>query len=207
MTVLKRTLCLIIFSSFIANALSAQEAGLFKGSIEFGPIIGPNLGAAISIEPKYNLTQKSNVGIRLELPGFNGRDVSLDSPDDYTIGDSGFGGFFVATTYEYYFGKTGSAFQPFVGGGFGYFRMNGEVELFDRQEQQNLISATSRGTIGALAKLGFEWGKFRYGFAFTYVPDTDLVLADGSIIGQSRDYYVHFYIGLTVFGGKWKKVQ
>ena len=189
-------------------SLSAQEKGRFKGSLEFGPLLGPNLGFQISFEPKYNISDRSNIGLRIELPGLFGRDVNLnDNTLGYDDETDNIQGIFLPLTYEYYLGKRGKSFQPYVGVGLGYFRMNGTVEVFAPGDIENAISSSSKGTIGALTKLGFEWGKFRYGFAFTYVPDTDLVTDLDETIGQVRDYYVHFNIGLTLFGGKWKNQE
>lgn len=189
----------------IPFAMFGQIKGQMKGSIEFGPLLGPNLGFQISFEPKYNLTDRSNLGLRIELPGFFGRDVNLnDETLFYDNESSNLAGIFLPITYEYYYGKRGKSFQPYVGGGFGYFKMNGNMTIYPTGQLDNGITASSKGTVAAIAKFGFEWGKFRYGFAFTYVPDTDLVSETGMTIGQVRDYYVHFNIGLTLFGGKWK---
>lgn len=185
--------------------LFGQTKGKVKGSIEFGPLIGPNLGFQISFEPKYNLTDRSNLGLRIELPGFFGRDVNLnDETLFYDNESSNLAGIFLPITYEYYYGKRGKSFQPYIGGGFGYFKMNGDLTLYPSGELENSLTASSKGTIGGIAKFGFEWGKFRYGFAFTYVPDTDLITDTGQTVGQVRDYYVHFNVGFTLFGGKWK---
>lgn len=187
--------------------LQAQEKGRLKGSIEFGPLLGPNLGFQISLEPKYNITDRSNLGLRIELPGLFGRDLTLNDRSLDFDNEGNIQGIFLPVTYEYYLGKRGKSFQPYIGGGLGYFRMNGDVTVFDPSAPENSMSATSRGTIGAITKFGFEWGKFRYGFAFTYVPDADLVSEAGQTIGFTRDYYVHFNMGLTLFGGKWKNQQ
>jgi len=188
--------------------LNAQQQGSFKGSLEFGPLLGPNIGFQISLEPKYNITDRSNVGLRIELPGFFGRDVNLNN--NYLVFDdeeSNTQGLFLPVTYEYYWGKRGRSFQPYIGGGLGYFRMFGDIAVFDPEDIENVVSSFSRGTIAAIAKVGFEWGKFRYGFAFTYVPDTKLITESGEVLGRTRDYYVHFNIGFTLFGGKWRKAQ
>lgn len=193
---------------FLGSGLIAQEKGRLKGSLEFGPLLGPLLGFQISIEPKYNITDRSNIGLRIELPGLFGRDVNLtDNALGFDDENGNMQGVFLPITYEYYLGKKGKSFQPYVGGGMGYFKMNGNVEVFAPGNIDNGIVASSKGTIGAITKLGFEWGKFRYGFAFTYVPETDLVTSNGETVGQVRDYYVHFNVGFTLFGGKWKQQE
>lgn len=192
----------------LTTQLSAQEAGKLRGTIDFGVIVGPNIGAQLGLEPKYNLSNRASLGLRFEFLGFNGRDISLSDPSWlYQRGLNSNNGTFIAGTYESYFGKKGKRFQPFWGAGIGYFKMSGTIDIYSNDGLDLIATTTSKGNIGGLLRVGFQWGKFRYTWAYTHVPTTDLKAADGTVLGSTKDYYVHFNIGYSIGGGKWRNLD
>ncbi len=57
--------------------------------------------------------------------------------------------------------------------------------------------------MGALIRGGFEWGGFRMGLEYNFLPDSDLEDVDGNKVGTAKNAYLGIHIGFFVGGGKW----
>ena len=187
----------------VANGYS-QEQGKFRVGLDLGfvPASG-GAGVMLSIEPKYNMADNMNVGLRIGIAGI-ARDVQDDvnNPSAKIAANNSYVG-----TYDYYFHKSGlgSSFAPYVGAGFGYYSLaNVEIDNTDNSVPDSFSPAVS-GKMGGLIRAGFEWGKFRMGLEYNIVPDSDLENLNGVIIGPVKNAYLGIHLGFFLGGGKWGK--
>ena len=162
-------------------SINGQEKGKFRVGLDLGYVFENDGGALFSIEPKYNITDNSNIGIRL------GTAASIGISDaDSNISILG--------TYDYYFNSQDSSTTPFLGVGLGYFAL-GEIGgggpggfAFNLGEQ-----------FGALVRGGVELGKLRIALEYNILPKSDLEFG-----GSIKNSYLGASIGFYVGGGKWK---
>lgn len=161
------------------STVNGQEKDKFRAGLDLGYVFADSGGGMLfDIEPKYNITDNSNIGIRL---GFAASVSDLDTEVDANLSILG--------TYDYYFSNGQSFTAPFLGGGLGYYVL-GEVD--------NNVNLGEQ--FGAIIRGGVEFGKFRLAIEYNILPKTDLE------IGESvKNSYFGASIGFYVGGGKWKK--
>ena len=198
----KKIILLALIALAVANGYS-QEQGGFRVGLDFGfvPSSGGG-GGMFSIEPKFNIKDNMNVGLRIggaaivrDLEGEDGGTTTAK-----IAASSSFVG-----TYDYYFHKSGSSFAPYVGAGVGYYSL-ANVEIDDTTtELPDSFSAAVSGEMGGLIRAGFEWGKFRLGVEYNLVPDSDLEDINGNVVGTAKNAYLGIHLGFFVGGGKWGK--
>jgi hypothetical protein len=182
-----------------ANSYSQKEGG-FRVGLDLGFV--PSRGGAgllVSIEPKYNLKDNMNVGLRIGSAGMV-RDVNTSgtsSSAKVAINSSYVG------TYDYYFNESGKTFVPYIGGGVGLYTV-GNVQ-FDDVSNSSGITFDATGKLGGLVRGGFEWGKFRMGMEYNLVPKSDLRDVNGNNRGTVSNTYVGIHLGFYIGGGKWGK--
>jgi hypothetical protein len=194
----------IIVLAFVVLAFTngyAQEQGKFRVGLDLGFVpAGGGGGGMFSIEPKFNIQDNMNVGLR-----FGGaavvRDLVTNNNEEFTAKVAGIGS--VVGTYDYYFHKSGSSFAPYIGGGFGYYSL-ANVEVDDSSESGEITPAAS-GVMGGLIRGGFEWSGFRMGIEYNFLPESDLEDLSGNKVGTAKNAYVGIHIGFFVGGGKWGK--
>ena len=181
----------------------SQEKGKFRVGLDFGYVpAGGGGGGMISLEPKFNLTDNMNVGLRLGIAGIvkDIQEGSITSTAKVSANSS------FAGTYDYYFYKSGSTFVPYIGAGIGYYSL-ANVEVDDSTSSEDINPAVI-GEMGALVRAGFEWGKFRMGVEYNLVPDSDIENLNGDKIGIVSNAYLGIHVGFFVGGGKWgRKAQ
>jgi outer membrane protein X len=198
---MKKIILLLLVALTFANVYS-QEKGKFRVGFDLGYVpAGGGGGGLLSIEPKFNIKDNMNVGLR-----FGGaavvRDLVTDESDEFTAKVAGIGS--LVGTYDYYFHKSGSSFAPYVGAGFGYYSL-ANVELDDTSEVSEEYLPAVAGVFGGLIRGGFEWSGFRMGLEYNFLPDSDIEDVNGVIKGTAKNAYVGFSIGFFVGGGKWGK--
>jgi len=184
-----------------ANGYS-QEKGKFRVGLDFGyvPASGGG-GGLLSIEPKFNITENMNVGLRIGGAAVI-RDLVSNDNEEFTAKVAGIGSY--VGTYDYYFHKSGSSFAPYIGGGVGYYSL-ANVEVDDSSADSEEITPAVSGVMGGLIRGGFEWGGFRMGLEYNFLPDSDLENVDGDKVGTAKNAYLGIHIGFFVGGGKWGK--
>lgn len=183
----------------ITNGYS-QEEGKFRVGLDLGYTVPSNGGGGIlfSLEPKYNLKDNMNVGLRIGAAAMI-RDISTEG--ETTSAKVSANGSYVGT-YDYYFNNSGSSFVPYIGGGAGYYSI-ANVEFDDVDESSSSTSLDASGKMGGLIRGGFEWGKFRMGIEYNLVPKSELQDMSGSKIGNVSNAYLGIHLGFYVGGGKW----
>jgi outer membrane protein X len=199
---MKKIVLLALITMAFANVYS-QEKGKFRVGLDFGYVpTGGGGGALFSIEPKYNIKDNMNVGLRIGGAGIV-RDIQ-ENGDETTSAKISVSSSFVGT-YDYYFHKSGSSFAPYIGAGVGHYSL-ANVE-FDQSDIENetTVNPEVSGEMGALIRAGFEWGKFRMGVEYNLVPESDLENTNGDKIGTVSNAYVGIHLGFYLGGGKWGK--
>jgi hypothetical protein len=197
---MKKIILLALITLAVANGYSQKKGG-FRVGLDFGYVpTGGGGGGMFSIEPKYNIKDNMNVGLRLGGAGI-AKDIQTTTTTSAEVSANGS---FVGT-YDYYFHKSGSgsSFAPYVGAGFGYYSL-ANVKV-DDTSNANDISPDVTGLMGGLIRAGFEWAGFRMGLEYNVLPDSDLENLDGSFYGTAKNTYLGIHIGFFVGGGKWGK--
>ena len=179
----------------------AQKEGGFRVGLDVGYTIPSNGGGGIlfSIEPKYNIKDNMNVGLRIGAAAMV-RDIQNDGNTESAKVSAN--GSYVAT-YDYCFNKAGKTFVPYIGGGAGYYSI-ANVEV-NSGTTNNDIALDASGKLGGLIRGGFEWAKFRMGLEYNLVPKSTLKDINGNSQGTISNSYLGIHIGFFVGGGKWGK--
>lgn len=194
----KVILAVAVFLVFI-NGYSQKEGG-FRVGLDFGFVPSEGgAGALLSIEPKYNIKDNMNVGLRMGAAGMV-RDIN-DSGANASAKVSANSSY--VATYDYYFNKSGKTFVPYLGGGVGLYTV-GNVQ-FDDISNSDSITLDATGYLGGLVRGGFEWGKFRMGLEYNLVPESTLRDMNGNNRGTVSNTYLGIHLGFYIGGGKWGK--
>jgi outer membrane protein W len=193
---MKKIILLVFITLVFANGYS-QEKGKFRVGLDFGFVPSDGGGGAMfSLEPKYNIQDNMNIGLRIGVAAII-RDLNTDGSSSSAKVSAN--GSYVGT-YDYYFHKSGSSFAPYIGAGVGYYSL-ANVEFDDTATET--INPEVTGEMGALLRGGFEWGKFRMGVEYNLVPDSDLENSNGEKVGTASNTYVGIHLGFYLGGGKW----
>ena len=194
----KITLVALLILAF-ANGYS-QEQGGFRVGLDLGFVpTGGGGGGMLSIEPKYNIKDNMNVGLRIGGAGI-ARDIESNSGGS-TTAEISVNSSFIGT-YDYYF-DSGNSFVPYVGAGLGYYSI-ANVEFDDSNMESDVtLDPASSGETGGLVRAGFEWGKFRMGVEYNFIPDSTLQGVNGESVGTVANSYAGIHLGFFIGGGKW----
>ncbi|MFE3870883.1 hypothetical protein ACFX5F_06565 [Flavobacterium sp. ZS1P70] len=178
----------------------SQKEGGARVGLDFGfvPAQG-GAGVLFSIEPKYNIKDNMNVGLRIGAAGIV-RDIN-DSGTSTSAKVSANSSY--VATYDYYFNKSGKTFVPYIGGGTGFYTV-GNVQ-FDDINSSNNVTLDATSNFGGLVRGGFEWGKFRMGMEYNLVPKSTLHDMNGNNRGTVSNTYLGIHLGFYIGGGKWGK--
>ena len=185
-----------LFYAFIVMAslvqwTHAQEQNKFRVGLDFGYVM-PDGGGGIllAIEPKYNVADNMNIGLRFESAAMakNITTGGVDVEADLAASASYLG------TFDYYFHNGSSSFAPFMGAGVDYSTLAnlGFEELGPGEIEVD-------GKFGGLIRAGFELGKFRLAASYNLIGKSEI---EGAEIKNS---YFGISLGFYLGGGKWKK--
>ena len=199
---MKKIILLTLITLAVANGYS-QEKGRFRVGLDLGyvPASGGG-GGLLSIEPKYNIKDNMNVGLRIGAAGIV-RDLESNSGVTATAKVAASSSF--VGTYDYYFHKSGSgsSLAPYIGGGIGYYSLaNVEVDDSNNSLPDEFTPAVS-GVFGGLIRGGLEWAGFRVGLEYNFIPDSEIEDISGTTVGTAKNAYLGISVGFFVGGGKW----
>lgn len=199
---MKKTILLLLISLTLVNTYS-QEKDKFRVGLDFGfvPTSGGG-GAMFSIEPKFNLADNMNIGLRYGAAGI-AKDIKTNDVNQSVSAKISANGSLVGT-FDYYFHKSSSSFAPYVGAGIGYYSL-ANVELDNNNNTSQNYTPATTGKMGGLIRAGFEWGKFRMGVEYNLISDSDLNDFDGNVVGTATNSYAGIHLGFYLGGGKWDK--
>lgn len=185
-----------------ASNVHAQTEGSFRVGLDIGYTVPSDGGGGIllSLEPKYNIKDNMNVGLRIGSAAMI-RNITTTNGGS-TSAELSANGSYVGT-YDYYFNKGGSSFVPYLGGGAGYYSIaNVKFDDIDNNNETD-ASLDASGKFGGLVRGGFEWGKFRMGVEYNFVPESNLQNLSGNNIGRVSNSYLGIHLGFYLGGGKW----
>jgi outer membrane protein W len=180
---------ILIVSLFFLTA-QAQDEGKFRLNLDAGlAVFSEGNGVYYGFEPKYNITDNMNVGLKISFLGVS-KKLNIAEFGEETYDSNSFS---EALTFDYYFNElTNSAFTPFIGAGIQSVGFS----------EDDFGSAESEMAFGALVRTGFEWHKFRLALEYNIIPKSDFGDFEGNTFSIENSY---FGIGLGFFmgGGKW----
>jgi outer membrane protein W len=190
---------------FVCQWTMAQQAGRFRMGMDLGAAIpkGGGIGALINLEPKINLNNNMNVGIRFGVAAL-AKDVTYyDVIEDYEGEISG--NVSVTGTFDYYFNKGGSNVAPYIGAGFGYYALSSiEINSVDFDTPDTIGDLEADFKWAPMVRAGVELGKFRMGAEYNFIPTSNLQNISGEVIGEAINQYFGFTLGFYVGGGRWR---
>ena len=191
---------LLLFTLMTMTA-AAQEFKPFKVNLSAGyaPSIGKAAagGLLLSIEPKYGLSDRIDVGLRYEL-GLLVKSYTLNNEQGETT-LKGASSYLITGNYL----LSDTDFRPFVGGGVGLFNIL-SVNLSDNGGSIN--SGISGGTkFGAMVRAGFKARHFVLAAEYNLIPKTRGILVGSSganLNYESPNAYFGIKLGLDIGGGR-----
>ncbi|MDN3205678.1 outer membrane beta-barrel protein [Algoriphagus sediminis] len=195
----------LLFLSSIFYSAQAQQAGRFRMGMDLGIAIpqGGGIGGVVNLEPKVNLSDHMNVGIRFGVAGL-AKDVTyFDINEDFEGEISANAS--VTGTFDYYFNKGESSAAPFIGAGFGYFALSSvDFENGDFDDPDGIGNLEADFAWAPMVRAGVELNKFRMSAEYNFVPRSNLQNAAGEVIGEAVNQYFAFTLGFYVGGGRWR---
>jgi outer membrane protein W len=200
-----KKIILVAFTLFAIGSIFAQKEGGFRVGIDLGyaiPTAGGG-GAIFTIEPKYNIANNMNIGLKIGAAGMV-KDIKTTN-GQATTAKIGAVAFYTAT-FDYYFNESGKDFVPFVGAGISY---NGlaNVEITNSYGSTNQPSNIDANTkLGGLIMGGFEYQHFRLAVEYNLIPESKLQSINGTNIGSISNSYFGINLGFYFGGGKWGKL-
>jgi outer membrane protein X len=187
----------------ILGLANAQEKGKFRVGLDLGYTVPSSGGGGFLfyLEPKYNIQDNMNIGLRIGGAAMV-RDFVYYSNIDEGSAKVAINGSYVLT-YDYYFKTEGSNFAPFIGAGLGWMNF-ASVEFDTTVDPDDYGTLSGNSAFAPVLRAGFEAAKFRLSLDYNFVPKSDLVNLQGNVIGESANAYLGIAIGFYVGGGKWR---
>jgi len=195
---MKKIIIALVAVCLIGN-MYGQEEGKFRVGLNLGGAVPTGgFGFLIDIEPKYNLTDNMNVGLRFGS-AIIAKELQLDNNDEFESADFSANNSYLAT-FDYYFPLEGS-FTPFVGAGAGLFSIASVAGQDGVDVDSEDVDAEAK--FGAMVRGGFEVGKFRMSLEYDFIPETNLQDGQGNEVGTIKNGYLGITVGFFVGGGRW----
>lgn len=205
---MKKITFVVLFLS-ILNIIHGQEKGKFRVGLDGGIILGSGKGGGggLSLEPKFNLKDDLNIGLRLQRAGMFKDLYYIDTQRDrYNTIEMWSTSVLATSDYYYSINKEErGSFAPFVGGGLGIYNVTNVFLTADQVDAGNSYNTKGNTVFGAMLRTGFEWGKFRMTAEYNFVPKTDLQNYYGDVTGKEKNSYFGLSIGFYLGGGKWRR--
>lgn len=183
----------------LTGSACAQVFKPFKVNTSIGyarPLeTGARGGILLSLEPKYGLNDRIDLGLRYEL-GLMRHATTFDNGLGITEvkGASSF-----VLTGNYLLSE--SNFRPFIGAGVGVFTVAG-VNFSEGD------GGASGGTkLGAMVRTGFKAGHFVFGAEYNLVPGSTGLRTSSSTVVQryrSPNSYLGLKVGVDIGGGAYE---
>ncbi|GAB3952960.1 hypothetical protein GCM10028805_35820 [Spirosoma harenae] len=195
---------LVVVALLLTTLAQAQDYKPFKVNVSVGYAqpagSGLSGGFLFGIEPKYSVSPRLDLGVRLET-ALMVRGVSFDNNKATGVA-SGFTS--ALLTANYLFGPFGdSNFRPFLGAGLGIFSVSsGGTVSFDQGQTTGQLYIADYSTIGGLARAGIKVGHFVFSIDYNAVPAHTYRLANTTIDFATKSSYTGFRLGFDLGGGR-----
>jgi outer membrane protein X len=193
---MKKIIISIALCCFCIVAFSQTSDRVFKPfrvDITTGFGFHPSDGGAIvswaaSLEPRYAISDRFVTGLRMEAAVVGGSKANANGVVASAGGHESF-----ALTGDYYFNN--NRFRPFVGGGIGISSVS--TMVINGRSDGTIISEieVSESKFLAMARTGFDWGKFRMSLEYNYV---------GKVLNANSNY-ISIKVGGFFGGGRYNK--
>ncbi|MGX1928583.1 outer membrane beta-barrel protein [Flagellimonas sp. 2504JD4-2] len=186
---MKKFFFVVAVMAAMTHLLQAQEQNKFRVGLDLGYAVPDGGGGVtIALEPKYNIADNMNIGLRIESAAMAKNISDGGLPQETNLAAS----LSYTGTFDYYFNSGSSSFAPFLGGGIGFSSL-ANAELTDEDIEVD-------GKFGGLVRAGFELGKLRIAATYNLIGKSEI--DDGAEIKNS---YIGISLGFYFGGGKWKK--
>ncbi|WP_338872085.1 outer membrane beta-barrel protein [Spirosoma sp. SC4-14] len=136
-------------------------------------------GVAISLEPKYNISDNLAIGLKGEVAALEVVSNSTSTSDEYSARTVGS----VIVTGEYSFGNV---VRPFLGAGLGIYNF-GSVDVVTNSSNNSTQRVNGGSNFGFAPRIGLQIGHFRLAIEDNIVKDNN---------------YLSFKAGVTFGGGR-----
>lgn len=196
-----KQLFLILFTLSAMLPATAQEFKPFKVNLSTGYALpigkGASGGLLLSVEPKYGLSDRIDLGLRYEV-GLIVKAYTLNNEQGETT-LKGASSYLITGNYL----LSDANFRPFVGAGVGLFNI---LSVNFSESGGAIDSEISGGSkLGAMVRAGFKARHFVLGAEYNLVPKTR-----GIVVGQSganlnyesQNAYLTIKLGLDIGGGR-----
>lgn len=195
-----KKLLIAFIAVFAITAAHAQEQGKFRGGMDFGfAAVSGGGGLLINVEPKYNLADNMNVGLRFGL-ALVAKNISTDGSGDISGANISASNSYMGT-FDYYF-VLGGSFNPFVGAGLGYVSL-ASVSV-DGDSEYGDGTFNPDGKFGFMVRGGFEASKFRFTLEYDLIGESKLNHhTTGEYVGSIKNNYFGVTAGFYIGGGRW----
>ncbi|MBC8154830.1 MAG: hypothetical protein H7Z72_18190 [Bacteroidetes bacterium] len=196
----KFILSVLVLATFSATA---QEFKPFKFNISTGYAkpTGPGAsgGFLLSLEPKYGLSDRVDLGLRLEVAAM-ARAYRIDG-DDAEGEVKGAGSYLLTGNYLLSDGN----FRPFVGAGVGLFSVGSSGFTVTNGMGVTDGDVAGGNKFGGMVRAGFKAGHFVLGLEYNLVPRTTGFIS--SVPGTNINYesdnsYFGIKVGVDIGGGR-----
>ncbi len=182
-------------------SVSAQEFKPFKVNLSLGyakPVgAGASGGILLSLEPKYGLSDRVDLGLRYEL-GLMARPYSIDGVDAESE-LKGSSSYLITGNYL----LSDANFRPFIGAGVGLFTI---VNVSFSEGSGSADGGISGGNkLGGMLRAGFKASHFVLGLEYNLIPKTKGILVGTSganLNYESPNAYLGVKLGLDIGGGR-----
>lgn len=193
----------LLFAAFALLALNtahAQEAGKVRVGLDLGYAATKGGGGFLfNLEPKYNLSDNMNVGLRYGIAAVI-KAIETDNNGELKSASVSANNSYMGT-FDYYF-VLGGSFNPYVGGGLGYVSM-ASVSTDGGTNFGSNGDFKPEGKFGFMLRGGFEANKFRFTLEYDLIGKSKLTDADGNDYGSIKNNYLGITVGFFVGGGQW----
>jgi hypothetical protein len=139
-------------------------------------------GIGMAIEPKYNVTDHLAAGLRLEGAGFVTQDVKVaSSSQTANVSQGGRAVTALLAKADYYL--TTSSVRPFVGVGFGFYRIGAGSQSVSSSGSGAAVvqTASSFSGFGVAPQVGLNLGGFRLAATYHVLTGGDMVVATQAV--------------------------
>ena len=192
--------------ALIAVSASAQEFKPFKFNISLGYARPSGSGAAggvlLSLEPKYGLSDRIDLGLRYELAAM-ARAFTINGED--AEGElKGSSSFVLTGTYL----LSDNNFRPYVGVGAGLFSTASTGVTVSGGQGTTNGDVAAGSKFDGLVRAGFKAGHFNLGIEYNLIPATTGIvsgLSGGTLNYESANSYLGIKFGFDIGGGRYTK--
>ena len=196
-----KKLLFALIAVFTLSAAHAQEQGKVRVGLDLGyAVVSGGGGVLFNLEPKYNIADNMNVGLRFGLAAVV-KNISTDVYGDLSSASISASNSYMGT-FDYYF-VLGGAFNPFVGGGLGYVSLASVSIEGTTNYNSETDEFTPDGKLGLMLRGGFEVSKFRLTLEYDMIGKSTLKDFEGNEFGSINNNYFGVTVGFYVGGGRW----